>query len=162
MLMALTGTPEQEKEYIFEMLPQRGLSYKFVNYKSSFLVQKLSKCYDYFEQSILSSKCSDIYNANDLVKRVTKGKSDLWVSCDKDKNIKGCFVIGFAYYPQSTGILAECISGKFHYDTMLPEVEKYYKELGYEFFEMTGRRGWEKRMEKMGYEFKSIVLRKGL
>jgi len=160
--MALTGTPEQEKEYIFEMLPQRGLSYKFVNYKSPFLVQKLSECYDYFEQSILKSNCSDVFNANDLVKRVTTGTSDLWVSCDKDKNIKGCLVIGFAYYPQSTGIVAECISGKFHFDILVPGLEDYYKELGYEFFEMTGRKGWEKVMDKMGYEFKSIILRKVL
>jgi hypothetical protein len=162
MLMALTGTPEQEKEYIFEMPLQHGLSYRFINYRSPSLFKTLSECFPYFEKSILHSKCSDIFNATDIVKRVTKGTSDLWVSCDKDENIKGCFVIGFAAFPQSTGIIAECISGEFHFENRLPEVEEYYRDLGYEFFEMTGRKGWEKVMGKMGYEFKSIILRKAL
>jgi hypothetical protein len=144
------------------MQPERGLSYKLVNYKNHSLIKKLSECYPHFEKSIFHSKCSDIFNANDIVKRVSAGKSDLWISYDKDENIKGCFVIGFAYYPQGTGILSECISGKFHLEDRIAEVEEYYRDLGYAFFELIGRKGWERKMEKMGYEFKSIILRKDL
>ena len=162
MLMAVPGTPDQEKEFILEIPLEHGSNYRFVNYKHSSLFSKLSKCYGYFEKSIHGSRCVDIYNANDLVKRVAKGTSDLWITYDKDENIQGCFVIGFAHYPQSIGIVAEGISGEFDFENATPKIEEYYKDLGYEFWEMTGRRGWEKIMAPMGYEFKSVVLRKRL
>jgi hypothetical protein len=163
MLMAVPGTPDQEREFILEIPLEHGLNYKFVNYKHSSLWLKLSKCYDYFEKTIQRGLCSDIYNANDLVKRVAKGTSDLWIAYDKEDNIKGCFVIGFAYYPQKTGILAEAMSTDspdFDFKNIVPKIEEYYKNLGYEFWEMTGRKGWEKVMAPLGYEFKSITLRK--
>ena len=162
MLMAVSGTQDQEREFILEIPLTHGLNYKFVNYKHNSLFLKLSKCYDYFEKSIHGSRCSDIYNANDLVNRVSAGKSDLWIAYDKNNDIKGCFVIGFAHYPQSTGILAEGISGQFDFENATPKIEEYYKDLGYEFWEMTGRRGWEKKMAPLGYEFKSVILRKRL
>ena len=162
MLMALSGTLDQEREFILEIPLPHGLNYKFVNYKHNSLVSKLSKCYEYFEKSIHGSRCSDIYNANDLVKRVSKGTSDLWIAYYENNDITGCFVIGFAHYPQSIGILAEAISGEFDFENATPKIEEYYKDLGYEFWEMTGRRGWEKKMAHMGYEFKNITIRKRL
>jgi hypothetical protein len=163
MLMAVPGTPDQEKEFILEIPLEHGLNYRFVNYKHSSLFLKLSKCYGYFEKSIHGSRCSDIYNANDLVKRVTKGTSDLWITYNKDEDIQGCFVMGFAHYPQSSGIITEAMSANnFDFENAIPKIEEYYKELGYEFSEMTGRKGWEKVMAPLGYEFKSVVLRKRL
>ena len=163
MLTEVHGILDQEKEFILEIPLEHGLNYKFVNYKHNSLFSKLSKCYDYFEKSIQRSLCSDIYNANDLVKRVVKGTSDLWIAYDKDEEIKGCFVIGFAYYPQATGILTEAMSADdFDFKNAVPKIEEYYKELGYKFSEMTGRRGWEKVMAPLGYEFKTITLRKRL
>jgi len=165
MLTEVHGILDQEKEFILEIPLPRGLNYKFVNYKHSSLFSKLSKCYDYFEKTVQRSLCSDIYNANDLVKRVVKGTSDLWIAYDKNKKIKGCFIIGFAYYPQCTGILAEAMgtdSSDFDFKNIVPKIEEYYKDLGYEFWEMTGRKGWEKVMAPLGYEFKTITLRKRL
>jgi len=162
MLTEVHGILDQEKEFILEIPLEHGLNYKFVNYKHNSLFSKLSKCYDYFEKTVQRSLCSDIYNANDLVKRVVKGTSDLWIAYDKDKEIKGCFVIGFAHYPQSIGILTEGISGEFDFKNATPKIEEYYKDLGYEFWEMTGRRGWEKVMAPLGYEFKTVTLRKRL
>tara|TARA_R100000781_G_scaffold88475_1_gene54443 strand:- start:700 stop:1230 length:531 start_codon:yes stop_codon:yes gene_type:complete len=163
MLTEVHGILDQEKEFILEIPLEHGLNYKFVNYKHNSLFSKLSKCYDYFEKSIQRSLCSDIYNANDLVKRVVKGTSDLWIAYDKDKEIKGCFVIGFARYPQSVGILTEAMSADdFDFKNAIPKIEEYYKELGYEFSEMAGRRGWEKIMAPLGYEFKTVTLRKRL
>ena len=163
MLTEVHGILDQEKEFILEIPLEHGLNYKFVNYKHNSLFSKLSKCYDYFEKTVQRSLCSDIYNANDLVKRVVKGTSDLWIAYDKDEEIKGCFVIGFAYYPQATGILTEAMSADdFDFKNAVPKIEEYYKELGYKFSEMTGRRGWEKVMAPLGYEFKTITLRKRL
>ncbi len=165
MLTEVHGILDQEKEFILEIPLEHGLNYKFVNYKHNSLFSKLSKCYDYFEKTVQRSLCSDIYNANDLVKRVVKGTSDLWIAYDKNKKIKGCFIIGFAYYPQCTGILAEAMgtdSPDFDFKNIVPKIEEYYKDLGYEFWEMTGRKGWEKVMAPLGYEFKTITLRKRL
>ena len=165
MLTEVHGILDQEKEFILEIPLEHGLNYKIVNYKHNSLFSKLSKCYDYFEKTVQRSLCSDIYNANDLVKRVVKGTSDLWIAYDKNKKIKGCFIIGFAYYPQCTGILAEAMgtdSPDFDFKNIVPKIEEYYKDLGYEFWEMTGRKGWEKVMAPLGYEFKTITLRKRL
>ena len=161
MLMAVTGTPNQEaKEYIFTTPLERGLSYKLVNPKSYLLKNTLKLCYKFLKKSIDRSKCSDLYTENDLVERVKTNQSDLWISVDKHEKIKGCFIIGFGEFPQSKGICAEAISGMFDFSIITPVVEKYYKALGYEFFQMTGRRGWEKIMEPLGYEFKNITIRK--
>ena len=104
------------------------------------------------------------YSKRDLlaIKRVIDKTSDFWISTDKDENIKGSFVIGFGYMPRSRGISAEAISGKFDFSVIVPVVEKYYKKLGFDFFEMTGRKGWEKVMEPLGFDFKTITIRKEL
>jgi hypothetical protein len=163
MLMAVTGIPAvEEKEYIFTTPLVAGLSYKLVNPDSESLKKKLAQCYNHMEKSVSRSKCEDLYNADDLVKRVIDKTSDFWISVDKDENIKGSFVIGFGYMPRSRGISAEAISGKFDFSVIVPVVEKYYKNLGFDFFEMTGRKGWEKVMEPLGFDFKTITIRKEL
>tara|TARA_R110002020_G_scaffold33980_4_gene103168 strand:- start:14881 stop:15372 length:492 start_codon:yes stop_codon:yes gene_type:complete len=163
MLMAVIGTPEvEEKEYTFSTPLLAGLSYRLVNHNSTLLRKKLSNCYSDLERSIAKSKCEDLYNTDDLVKRVLNKQSDLWVSVDKGENIRGCFVIGFGNLPRGKGINAEAIAGKFNFQIGVPVVEKYYKELGFKFFEMTGRKGWKKIMKPLGYEFKSITIRKRL
>jgi len=163
MLMAVTGTLNQgAREYIFTTPLQHGLSYKLVNPKSYLLKNKLKFCHKFFEKSVDRSKCSDLYTANDLAERVITNQSNLWVSVDKHEKIKGCLIIGFGEFPQSKGICAEAISGIFDFSILVPMLEKYYKAIGYEFFEMTGRKGWEKIMEPLGYEFKSITIRKRL
>ena len=54
------------------------------------------------------------------------------------------------------------MGGKFDFNVITPVIADYYKKLGFKFFEMTGRKGWEKIMEPLGYEFKTITLRKKL
>tara|TARA_R100001443_G_scaffold106834_2_gene116404 strand:- start:168 stop:656 length:489 start_codon:yes stop_codon:yes gene_type:complete len=162
MLMAVTGTPAAEKEYIFTTPLERGLSYKLVNADNPLTRKKLAKCYTRIEHMVEKIKCDDLYTADDLIKRVINKQSDFWISTDGYDNIQGCIIIGFAEMPRGKGINAEAIEGKFDFSIVTPVVEKYYKKLGFKFFEMTGRKGWEKVMEPMGYEFKSITVRKRL
>ena len=162
MLMALTGTPEAEKEYIFTTPLEHGLSYKLVNHNSHLLMKKLADGFDHIEKSIIKSNCSDIYDAADIVKRVVNKQSDLWVSTDSGNNAKGVLVIGFGDMPKGRIIGAEAMGGKFDFNVITPVIADYYKKLGFKFFEMTGRKGWEKIMEPLGYEFKTITLRKKL
>jgi len=161
MQMEQAGTPVVEREFIFTTPEDRGLSYKLLDPTHSKFANKVAECFKYFEKSVKRSKCEDLCTAEDIVQRVSLNVSHLWVSCEDDK-IVGCFVIGFGHFPQSKGIGAEAISGKFDFSVITPVVEKFYKALGYEFFEMTGRKGWERVMQPMGYEFKSITIRKRL
>jgi hypothetical protein len=162
MLMAVTGTPEAEKEYIFSTPLLAGLSYRLVNHNSILLRKKLANCYSDLEISVARSKCEDLYTADDLVKRVINKQSDLWVSVDESENIKGSCIIGFGNMPRGKGITAEAIAGKIDFSLGTPVIEKYYKNLGFDFFEMTGRKGWQKVMKPLGYEFKSVTIRKRL
>ena len=152
---------EQEKEYTFTTPLVHGLSCKRVNPDHAEFNFKLTHCWDFLEKSVERGN-ADLIQVEDLVSRVTKGHSDLWVSTDESGDIVGCFIIGTAPYPQITGIEAEAIAGRFNFKTMLPEVEKYYKKCGYKFFEMTGRRGWERVMKPLGYEFSTITIYKRL
>ncbi len=162
MQTELVGTPEAEKVYTFSTLPVHGLSYRKVNPKSKNFKTIVGQCWEYIENSTDRNN-TDVIKAVDIIQRVVDKVSDLWVTIDSEKGeIVGCFVIGAAAYPQSTGINAEAIGGKFNFPDIVPIVEKYYKALGYEFFEMTGRKGWEKVMAPMGYELTSITVYKRL
>jgi hypothetical protein len=161
MQTELAGTLVAEKEYTFITLPVHGLSYRRVNNEHKNFKTILAQCWDYIEKSTERGN-TDIIKAVDVIQKVIDKDSDLWVSVDAEENIVGCFVIGAAPYPQKTGIMAEAIGGKFNFPDVVPVVEKYYKSLGYEFFEMTGRKGWEKVMEPLGYEFSCITIYKRL
>ena len=160
--MAVTGTQEEEKEFIFTTPPQHGLSYKLVNNNNIVIRKYLSECLEHLNNTIEKGNVDYLYNAEDLADRVVKKASDLWLSFDEEGIIKGCVVIGFCFYPRTKGILAEAVGGEFDFPKLIPVLEKYYKDIGYDFFEMTGRKGWERKMKPLGYDFKYITLRKNL
>ena len=152
----------EEKEFIFTTPLEYGLSYKLVNNNSIVVLKYLTECLEYLKNTIEKGNVDYLYNAEDLADRVIKKASDLWLSVDKKDNIKGCVVIGFCFYPRTKGILAEAVGGEFDFSELIPVLEKYYKDIGYDFFEMTGRKGWERKMKPLGYDFKYITLRKNL
>ena len=163
MLTELAGTPEvQEKEYTFTTPLVHGLSYKKVNPKGKNFRKIVFNCWKYIESGIERGGSADLISTEYLVKNVLSKESDLWVSADKGGMGRGCFIIGAAPYPESTGIVAETIGGEFDFKVITPIVEKYYKNLGYEFFQMIGRKGWEKVMQPMGYKFMNITIHKRL
>ena len=162
MLMALAGTPEvREKEYTFTTQLEHGLSYKKVNPNSSELKFNLAHCWEFLKKSTENGN-TDLVQVEDIVNRVIDRSSDLWVSTDESGDIVGGLVIGAAPYPRSKGIFAEAIGGKFRFEILVPMLEKHYKQYGYEFFEMTGRKGWERVMKPLGYSFSNITIYKRL
>jgi hypothetical protein len=162
MQTELVGTLEAEKVYTFSTQPVHGLSYRIVNPKHVKFKTILGQCWKYIESSVERNN-TDLIKTVDVVQRVADKVSDFWVTVDSEKGeIVGCFVIGAAAYPQSTGIMAEAIGGEFNFPDVVPVVEKYYKNLGYSFFEMTGRKGWEKVMNPLGFELTSITVYKRL
>jgi len=162
MQTELVGTLEAEKVYTFSTPPVHGLSYRIVNPKGKGFKEIVGQCWKYVDSSTQRNN-TEIVKTIDIIQRVIDKVSDLWVSVDSETDeIVGCFVIGAAAYPQATGIMSEALGGQFEFSDMFPIVEEYYKKLGYAFVELTGRKGWEKKLKPLGYELTSITVYKKL
>ena len=162
MLMAQAGTPVgQEKEYTFTTPLEHGLSYKRVNADHPEFKFNLAHCWDFIERSVAEGN-PDLVQTEDVVDRIINRQSDLWVSTDESGDIVGCFVIGAAPYPRSKGIYTEALAGKLIFMDFIPKVENFYKQFGYEFSEIIGRKGWERRLKPLGYNFSNITIYKRL
>jgi flagellin-specific chaperone FliS len=162
MQMEQAGTPVAEKEFIYTTPVVRGLSYKLLNPKHQGFKKKVISCWDFIEQSIKRANNAEYINTVDLVNKVMQGQSDMWLSVDSNGKTKGCFLVAVAQYPKSVGIFSEATAGKFNFDDMFPKVEQFYKELGYQFVEISGRKGWERVLKPMGYQVKNITIVKRL
>ena len=149
MQMELHGIRGQEKEYIFTIPAERGLSYSKVNRYHSTRVDIVDKCWDFINKSVSKGNI-DLINTEDITSRILENISDLWVSI-KDEKIVGCFVVGVIAYPRANVINFEAISGKFNFKYALPRVEEHYRSLGYKYSQMIGRKGWTRVMEPLGY-----------
>lgn len=150
------------KEYIFTTPLDHGLSCKLVNRKNPDYKYKLSQCYEYLDKAVEKGGNKDLYTSDYIVTRVINGQNDFWISVDKDDNIIGCIIVEDQSYPLSPGVSVEALGGKFNFFAVVPMIEEYYKNLGYEFVEITGRKGWERKLHPIGYEFKNVNLRKKL
>jgi hypothetical protein len=159
MLMEQVGIQVQEKEFTFTTPQVHGLSYKLLNPKSKQFKANLAKCYNFIDRSAKASH--SVYNlpTDTLVKRCIEQHCDTWVSTRDDK-IVGCFTVGVAVYDDNYGINIESTSGKFVYEDVVPTVEKFYKELGYKFVEISGRKGWERVFKPLGYNLSRIIIHK--
>jgi len=162
MPMAQAGTPVvQEKEYTFSTPLEHGLSYNRVNSDHSKFKFNLAHSWDFIERSVEEGN-TDLIHTEDVVDRIISKESDLWVSKDESGDIVGCFVIGAAPYPRSKGIYTEALGGKLNFMDFIPKVENFYKQCGYEFSEIIGRKGWERRLKPLGYNFSNITIYKRL
>ena len=162
MLMALAGTPVvQEKEYTFTTPLEHGLSYKKVNPDHPEFKFNVSHCWEFIEKSVEANN-KDLVTTEDIINRIINRESDLWVSTDESGDIVGCFVIGAAEYARIKGIFTEALAGKLNFMDFIPKVENFYKQCGYEFSEIVGRKGWERRLKPLGYNFSNITIYKRL
>jgi len=161
MLMEQVGTQVQEKEFTFTTPQVRGLSYKLLNPKSKEFKKHLAQCYEFIDQAAKNSHT--VYNlpTDLMVKRCVEQQCDTWVSM-KDDKILGCCTIGVMTYGPTVGIILESTSGTWVREDVMPIVEKFYKDLGFKFVEVVGRKGWERTLNKMGYKFSKITLHKEL
>jgi len=163
MLMEQAGTQAvQEKEYTFTTPLEHGLSYKHVDIRSPNAKSLVSQCWDFIEAGVEQGGSKEFLTTDYLIKKVLERDSDLWVSQDEGDNIVGALIIGAAPYPTETGIMAESIGGTFNFNTLVPMLEKFYRARGYKFFEMTGRKGWERKMKPLGYTYMNTTIYKRL
>ena len=128
-----------------------GLSCKLVNRKDPNYKYKLSQCYKYLDKAVEKGGNKDLYTSDYIVSRVLAAQND---------EIVGCIIVEDKSYPLSPGVSVEALGGSFNFLIVVPMIEEYYKNLGYKFVELTGRKGWERKLQPLGYEFKSVIIRK--
>jgi|TARA_R110000744_G_scaffold5856_3_gene20650 hypothetical protein len=162
MQTALAGTQDQEKEYTFTTPLEHGLSYRLLNPESQEFRKTLVSCYDLIDMSAKKSHAIYDLPTYEMLRRCLENKCDVWVSVDAGSNIVGCCTIGVETYGPISGINLESTSGKWVRRHVMPIVENYYKNLGFTFVEISGRKGWERALSHMGYKLSKITIHKEL
>jgi len=160
MLMEQAGTQDQEKEFIFTIQPEAGLSYRLVNNNCSGYRAFVLACWEYIENSALKGN-TELQSVENVIIRLLKKEADLWLCFDKDK-IVGCCVIGAVIYPKAHAINFEAIGGKADYKECLTMCEQFYKSFGYKYARVQGRKGWKRALSKQGYKEEDVTLLKEL
>ena len=161
MQMELIGTQDQEKEYTFTTPVALGLSYNRVNREHTEVYKKIADCVEFVKQSLVRGNNEKHLKPSFLFNNFLQGRSDMWVAVE-GQEIVGCLLIGVANYPEQMGINSESTGGKFHFETMMPALEEYYRKQGAKFVEISGRKGWVRRFGPMGYTVKNITIIKEL
>ena len=161
MQMELAGIREAEKEYTFTTPVALGLSYNRVNREHPKVHHKIADCVEFVRQSLIRGGNEEYIKPEFLFNKFLTGFSDMWVSVE-GQSIVGCLLIGVAAYPEQTGIISESTGGKFHFETMMPALEDFYRKQGAKFVEIPGRKGWQRRFGTMGYKVKSVTIVKEL
>jgi len=91
------------------------------------------------------------------------GSYFMWIAEDGDK-IVGVLTCYFIEYPLQWCMRIVTLGGE-NMDSWfegLPVIEKWAKEYGCTSIELHGRKGWEKFLNKDGYGFENVILRKKL
>jgi len=156
------GTQEVVKDFTFITPLDHGYSYKLANPHHPEFKDLVVSCIEYLDKSIKRSNNSDYIGPVDFAMNALEKRSDFWVSAKENGSVRGAFLIGKAEYPKSVGVYFEALAGELNYEYGLPYIEDYYRNLGYQFVEITGRPGWSKALEPQGYKFKNITIVKRL
>jgi hypothetical protein len=162
MQMEQVGTQEVAKEFTFITPLDHGLSYKLANPHHAGFRDLVVSCLEYYERSIKRSNNSDYIGPVDFALSALEKQSDFWITVDSTEKLLGIFQLSKAEYPKSTGVYVEALAGEFNFEHGLPMIEDYYRTLGYQFVELEGRRGWERKLKQNGYNYKTTTIVKRL
>lgn len=162
MQMEQVGTQEAEKDFTFITPLDHGLSYKLANPHHAGFRDLVVSCLEYYERSIKRSNNSDYIGPVDFALCALEKRSDFWITVDSTGKLLGIFQLSKAEYPKSTGVYVEALAGEFNFEHGLPMIEDYYRTLGYQFVELEGRRGWERKLKPNGYTYKTTTIVKRL
>ena len=150
------------KEFTFITPLDHGLSYKLANPHHADFRDLVVSCLEYYERSIKRSNNSDYIGPVDFALSALEKQSDFWITVDSTGKLLGIFQLSKAEYPKSTGVYVEALAGEFNFEHGLPMIEDYYRTLGYQFVELEGRRGWERKLKPNGYTYKTTTIVKRL
>lgn len=150
------------KEFTFITPLDHGYSYKLANPHHAGFRDLVVSCLEYYERSIKRSNNSDYIGPVDFALSALEKQSDFWITVDSTEKLLGIFQLSKAEYPKSTGVYVEALAGEFNFEHGLPMIEDYYRTLGYQFVELEGRRGWERKLKPNGYTYKTTTIVKRL
>lgn len=150
------------KEFTFITPLDHGYSYKLANPHHAGFRDLVVNCLEYYERSIKRSNNSDYIGPVDFALSALEKQSDFWITVDSTEKLLGIFQLSKAEYPKSTGVYVEALAGEFNFEHGLPMIEDYYRTLGYQFVELEGRRGWERKLKPNGYVYKTTTIVKRL
>lgn len=150
------------KEFTFITPLDHGYSYKLANPHHAGFRDLVVSCLEYYERSIKRSNNSDYIGPVDFALSALEKQSDFWITVDSTEKLLGIFQLSKAEYPKSTGVYVEALAGEFNFEHGLPMIEDYYRTLGYQFVELQGRRGWERKLKPNGYIYKTTTIIKRL
>ena len=150
------------KEFTFITPLDHGYSYKLANPHHAGFRDLVVNCLEYYERSIKRSNNSDYIGPVDFALSALEKQSDFWITVDSTEKLLGIFQLSKAEYPKSTGVYVEALAGEFNFEHGLPMIEDYYRTLGYQFVELEGRRGWERKLKPNGYTYKTTTIVKRL
>ncbi len=103
------------------------------------------------------------YTIDNIKEMLLKEELQLWTSYDETQ-IQGICITHIAIYPQHKICEVFMCAGQ-EIDSWLDFIEQiqtWAKSLNCDFMEIQGRRGWERKMQKYGYSFENVILRKEL
>jgi len=162
MQMEQVGTQEAGKAFTFITPLDHGYSYKLANPHHAGFRDLVVSCLEYYKRSIERSNNSEYIGPVDFALSALEKRSDFWTIEGSDEQLLGIFQISKAEYPKSTGVYVEALAGEFNFEHGLPMIEDYYRTLGYQFVELEGRRGWERKLKPNGYVYKTTTIVKRL
>jgi hypothetical protein len=94
------------------------------------------------------------YDLEDLKYKLLTGEFHLWVVFDQSLNIIAAITSTFTIYPQAKSLAGQFLGGERlgdWQDTFLEVFEKWGKDNGCQFVELTGRAGWKRALEPNGF-----------
>lgn len=104
------------------------------------------------------------YTLEDVFHCIYKGEYHLWIVFDSDKlNIIAAAVTGFTDYPRKRMLTGHFLGGS-RMDEWVEEMdtifERWARDHGAKGIELTGRKGWGKALDKLGWKKSFFVTEK--
>jgi len=105
------------------------------------------------------------YNLQSVYELLKKRYIALWVAMDEDHKIKAAITTRIFQYPEGRGLEMDWIGGDGMEEWLPPfqdALEKYALDNGCDFMAGQGRKGWEKPLKKLGWQYDFASFRKDL
>jgi hypothetical protein len=114
------------------------------------------RCQEWIQAALDHSARS--HEFRDISDMIMKGSAQLWPTEN------GCCVTFISDYPVSKMLQLWLMGGDFEevYNEHYSAIEQFAKDRGCDQIFVNGRKGWERRLKKLGYKFSATVLVKEL
>jgi hypothetical protein len=107
------------------------------------------RCKPYIAKAV---KYQDAYTIDDIEDKIRQGRFYLWTG------EKSAMITEFVVFPQFTGLnLIFCGGSYEELEKMLESIEIFAKNLGIKKLYGGGRKGWTRKLKKLGFEQEYLI-----